>query len=172
MSADPQQVKINDNDNEAEKNNNITVENSKDKITSINNNKETTINSTDNNTKPSTIADIKKEQKDSLPEGENKTQGDGNKDNNNSNNNNTEELKPPKKRRKKRKLDGPISSIKNESLIAARNKVSFDKTKKARKWVRQHVVFNTLSSSFGVSIWQSDEQRQLHIDKLINKPSS
>jgi len=45
--------------------------------------------------------------------------------------------------------------MKNELLIAARNKISFDKTKKVRKWVRQPVIFSTFGSSFEVSIWHT-----------------
>ncbi|KAL6631499.1 hypothetical protein U3516DRAFT_49083 [Neocallimastix sp. 'constans'] len=82
------------------------------------------------------------------------------------------ENKPPKKKRKKRNQEtGHLSAMKNELLIAAKNKISFDPSKKVRKWVRQPIVFGTLGSTFNGSMWHSNEPKQLIIDKLINKPT-
>ncbi|ORX41760.1 hypothetical protein BCR36DRAFT_587783, partial [Piromyces finnis] len=73
----------------------------------------------------------------------------------------------PRKRRKKRKENGQASAMKSELLITARNKLSFDKTKRVRRWVRQPISFNTLSGNIELSIWHTDEPKKLPLDKVL-----
>jgi len=57
--------------------------------------------------------------------------------------------------------------MKNELLIAAKNKISFDPSKKVRKWVRQPIVFGTLGSTFNGSMWHSSKKLYLFLYKFI-----
>jgi len=68
---------------------------------------------------------------------------------------------------KKKKKNGHLSAMKNELLIAAKNKISFDPSKKVRKWVRQPIVFGTLGSTFNGSMWHSSKKLYLFLYKFI-----
>jgi len=68
---------------------------------------------------------------------------------------------------KKKKETGHLSAMKNELLIAAKNKISFDPSKKVRKWVRQPIVFGTLGSTFNGSMWHSSKKLYLFLYKFI-----